>query len=547
MGPGLPFTADEVWPLVPGHAGKTPFTGALPAAEAADEAVLVALGDAARRARDRDERRSKRRGPRSGSPRASRPAHDRGARGHGRRPARARDQGHDLPRQPGQPVHRQPGRAAEARRSVGGRGRARVRGQVRALLDVLRARRPAAARTPASASAAPRCWPRRGPEHAATIRLRADHRLGGGARPDHEGPGRPADGAAREPDADRRHREPHLRAATAAPRSASFRTPTCPYQSELFSRSACWRWPRSGVYALRLPTQRPVARGAGAGHGRRRRQPDRPGAARLRDRLRRRATGATTGPPSTSPTRHQHRRGLLLLDILRRPRRRHPSARPPRAARSSSCIPRLFTLPAFDLFGKSFDPLTLHTYGVLLAIAFLAGLWIVGRREASAAASTPRDHRHGGLRPDRRAHRRPPAAAGRRLALLLDNLARPPHAAAERRRLLRRPARGAPRRLVVRPPARAARLARRRRARAGGRARPGDRPPGLLRRGLLLRQPMRAAVGGDLPGPLRRARGRHADRHAAAPDAALRVAAPPSSSSGPPAGARAAQEASTAR
>lgn len=40
---------------------------------------------------------------------------------------------------------------------------------------------------------------------------------------------------------------------------------------------------------------------------------------------------------------------------------------------------RLFTLPAFDLFGRSIGPLTLHTYGALLAVAFLAGLWIAHR------------------------------------------------------------------------------------------------------------------------------------------------------------------------
>jgi phosphatidylglycerol:prolipoprotein diacylglycerol transferase len=41
--------------------------------------------------------------------------------------------------------------------------------------------------------------------------------------------------------------------------------------------------------------------------------------------------------------------------------------------------PRLFTLPAFDLFGRTIGPLTLHTYGVLLALAFLAGLWVAHR------------------------------------------------------------------------------------------------------------------------------------------------------------------------
>jgi phosphatidylglycerol:prolipoprotein diacylglycerol transferase len=40
-------------------------------------------------------------------------------------------------------------------------------------------------------------------------------------------------------------------------------------------------------------------------------------------------------------------------------------------------FPRLFTIDAFELFGRSWGPLTLHTYGVLLAAAFIAGLWVV--------------------------------------------------------------------------------------------------------------------------------------------------------------------------
>jgi phosphatidylglycerol---prolipoprotein diacylglyceryl transferase len=43
-------------------------------------------------------------------------------------------------------------------------------------------------------------------------------------------------------------------------------------------------------------------------------------------------------------------------------------------------FPRLYTLPAFELFGKQMGPLTLHTYGVLLAVAFLAGLWVAARQ-----------------------------------------------------------------------------------------------------------------------------------------------------------------------
>lgn len=52
--------------------------------------------------------------------------------------------------------------------------------------------------------------------------------------------------------------------------------------------------------------------------------------------------------------------------------------------------PRLLTIPAFDLLGKNIGPLTLHTYGVLLAIAFLAGLWIAGREARRAGLDSGR-------------------------------------------------------------------------------------------------------------------------------------------------------------
>ncbi len=42
--------------------------------------------------------------------------------------------------------------------------------------------------------------------------------------------------------------------------------------------------------------------------------------------------------------------------------------------------PRLLTIPAFHALGLSLGPFTLHTYGVLLAIAFLAGLWVASRQ-----------------------------------------------------------------------------------------------------------------------------------------------------------------------
>ena len=46
--------------------------------------------------------------------------------------------------------------------------------------------------------------------------------------------------------------------------------------------------------------------------------------------------------------------------------------------------PRLLTLPAFELFGRNVGPLTLHTYGVLLATAFLVGLWVASRQARKA-------------------------------------------------------------------------------------------------------------------------------------------------------------------
>lgn len=46
--------------------------------------------------------------------------------------------------------------------------------------------------------------------------------------------------------------------------------------------------------------------------------------------------------------------------------------------------PRLFTLPAFELFGRSIGPLTLHSYGVLLALAFVLGLMIASRQARRA-------------------------------------------------------------------------------------------------------------------------------------------------------------------
>jgi phosphatidylglycerol:prolipoprotein diacylglycerol transferase len=52
--------------------------------------------------------------------------------------------------------------------------------------------------------------------------------------------------------------------------------------------------------------------------------------------------------------------------------------------------PRLLTIPAFDLLGRTLGPFTLHTYGVLLAIAFLVGLLVVSRQAKRAGLDSGR-------------------------------------------------------------------------------------------------------------------------------------------------------------
>jgi phosphatidylglycerol:prolipoprotein diacylglycerol transferase len=52
--------------------------------------------------------------------------------------------------------------------------------------------------------------------------------------------------------------------------------------------------------------------------------------------------------------------------------------------------PRLLTIPGFDLFGKFWGPFNLHTYGLLLALAFLAGLYVAARQAKRAGLDANR-------------------------------------------------------------------------------------------------------------------------------------------------------------
>ncbi|HKZ32914.1 MAG TPA: prolipoprotein diacylglyceryl transferase family protein, partial [Vicinamibacteria bacterium] len=53
-------------------------------------------------------------------------------------------------------------------------------------------------------------------------------------------------------------------------------------------------------------------------------------------------------------------------------------------------FPRLLTVPAFEVMSRSLGPFTLHTYGFLLAIAFLVGLWVASRQARRAGLDASR-------------------------------------------------------------------------------------------------------------------------------------------------------------
>ena len=51
---------------------------------------------------------------------------------------------------------------------------------------------------------------------------------------------------------------------------------------------------------------------------------------------------------------------------------------------------RLFTVPAFHAFGSDLGPFVLHTYGVLLAIGFLTGLFVAAWQARKAGLDAAR-------------------------------------------------------------------------------------------------------------------------------------------------------------
>ncbi len=52
--------------------------------------------------------------------------------------------------------------------------------------------------------------------------------------------------------------------------------------------------------------------------------------------------------------------------------------------------PRLLTFPSFHMFGSELGPFTLHTYGVLIAVAFLVGLFVASWQAKKAGLDATR-------------------------------------------------------------------------------------------------------------------------------------------------------------
>ena len=144
--------------------------------------------------------------------------------------------------------------------------------------------------------------------------------------------------------------------------------------------------------------------------------------------------------------------------------------------------PRLFEL-------LDARPITVYTYGVLLAAAYLLGLQARDGRAPRRAASTQRAcSTSASTSSSARSSARSCCCSSPTSSTFTRDPARAADAGALRRRVLRRPDPRGRRRALVHPPHRAAALDDVRRVRAGHRARPRRRPLRLPVRRLLLRQ-----------------------------------------------------------
>ena len=173
--------------------------------------------------------------------------------------------------------------------------------------------------------------------------------------------------------------------------------------------------------------------------------------------------------------------------------------------------PRLFEIP--EIFG--IGPLTIYTYGVMLAAAYLAGLQLAIVRGRKAGLDSGRLLDLGVYIVIAALDRRQAAAALRQFQLLPQQPRRDSGARPLGRRVLRRPHHRHARRVLVYPAPQAALLDDVRHVRAGHRARPRHRAARLPDGGMLLRPPDRRAVGRHVHRSVCRGQRRHAAERAA--------------------------------
>ena len=83
---------------------------------------------------------------------------------------------------------------------------------------------------------------------------------------------------------------------------------------------------------------------------------------------------------------------LLVLDMLRHPQAASDAPADARGlvGRRLRCSRGSSPCPRSSCSGRTIGPLTLHTYGVLLALAFLAGLWVADRQASKAGLDATR-------------------------------------------------------------------------------------------------------------------------------------------------------------
>ena len=175
--------------------------------------------------------------------------------------------------------------------------------------------------------------------------------------------------------------------------------------------------------------------------------------------------------------------------------------------------PRLLELPwTVPLLGQ----ITIYTYGVLLAAAYLLGLKLAMVRAEARGLDGAQGARPRHLHHHQRAHRREAPAPRHRLPRVSSGPARAPDAGALGRRVLRRPDPRRHRRALVHPPRRTAAVDDLRRVRAGHRARSRRRPVRLPVRRLLLRQADDGALGHHVHRSVRGRQRRNAARRPAA-------------------------------